>query len=119
MNDDRIKSDDAGKKLPKPEVYIVRSGNAVFKPGMKTWFVETREDAPSAEVSGGVRGATGGVVTSTVCVCNKVCTCEAVCSCVGHCTCNSVCTCQSVCSCQSVGRTCSCNPRVCTCVPVH
>ena len=119
MNDDRIKSEDADKKLPKPEVYIVRSGNAVFKPGMKTWFVETKEDAPSAEVSGGVRGATGGVVTSTVCVCNKVCTCEAVCSCVGHCTCNSVCTCQSVCSCQSVGRTCSCNPRVCTCVPVH
>ena len=70
MNDDRIKSEDAGKKLPKPEVYIVRSGDAVFKPGMKTWFVETREDQQPG--GGTVAGQTGKTVTSTVCVCNKV-----------------------------------------------
>ncbi len=119
MNDDRIKSEDAEKKLPKPEIYIVRNGDAVFKPGMKTWFVETREGPqPDGAGAGSVSGRTGKVVTGTVCVCNKVCTCEAVCACVGHCACNNVCTCQSVCSCLSVGR-CTCNPRHCTCVPVH
>ena len=117
MNDDRIKSDDAGKKLPKPEVYIVRNGDAVFKPGMKTWFVESKEDRQAE--GGYVAGQTGKVVTGTVCVCNKVCTCNTVCTCEAVCPCVGNCSCQSTCSCQSVGRTCSCNPRHCTCVPVH
>ena len=43
MPDDRLQSEEAEKKLPKPEVYIVKNGEAVFKPGMKTWFVETRK----------------------------------------------------------------------------
>ena len=59
MNDDRIKSEDAEKKLPKPEVYIIRNGDAVFKPGMKTWFVETRQDAQDGSISGEVKGQTG------------------------------------------------------------
>jgi len=43
MPDDRLQSEEAEKKLPKPEVYIVKNGETVFKPGMKTWFVETRK----------------------------------------------------------------------------
>ena len=50
MPDDRLTSADAEKKLPQPEVYIVRNGEAVFKPGMKTWFVETREDESSTGI---------------------------------------------------------------------
>ena len=81
MNDDRIKSEDGDKKLPKPEVYIVRNGDTIFKPGMKTWFIETREEKDPADGdtgSGGVRGQNGTVVGGTVCVCNKVCTCKPV-----------------------------------------
>ncbi len=146
MPDDRLSSADAEKKLPQPEVYIMRDGEAVFKPGMKTWFVETKNE-DSSRSSGVVHGQTGYVVGGTVCTCNtvctcesvsssecscnSVCTCESVCSCVGECSCNSVCTCESVCSCvgdcscnsvctcQSTGGGyCSCN-KVCSCVPVH
>ena len=116
MNDDRIKSEDAEKKLPKPEVYIIRNGDAVFKPGMKTWFVETRQEAQDGSISGEVKGQTGKTITTTVCVCNKVCTCEAV----NVCPCQTTCSCQSTCSCLKVGggTYCSCN-KVCTCKPVH
>ena len=115
MPDDRIKSPDAEQKLPKPEVYVIRDGETVFKPGMKTWFAE--EDDGSGIV-GSVRGGNGEIVGGTVCTCNKVCTCNTVCTCESHTTCS----CQSytTCSCQKVssGTSCSCN-RVCSCVPVH
>ena len=118
MPDDRLTSDDAEKKLPKPEVYIVRNGEAVFKPGMKTWVVETRESG-NAGGSGTVHGQTGVVVGGTVCTCDQVCTCNKVCSCQTTCTCQTTCSCQKTCSCQSTGGTyCSCN-KVCSCVPVH
>ena len=77
MPDDRLTSADAEKKLPKPEVYIVRNGEAVFKPGMKTWFVETKE-SKETDGSGVVHGQTGVVVGGTVCTCNKVCSCVPV-----------------------------------------
>ena len=80
MPDDRLKSADAEKKLPQPEVYIVRNGEAVFKPGMKTWFVETREDESSTG-SGTVYGQSGVIVGGTVCSCNLICTCNSQCSC--------------------------------------
>ena len=109
MPDDRIKSPDAEKKLPKPEVYVIRDGETVFKPGMKTWFAE--EDDGSG-IIGTVRGGSGEIVGGTVCTCDRVCTCASY----------STCSCQSysTCSCQSVGSGtyCSCN-RVCSCVPVH
>ena len=75
MPDDRLSSADAEKKLPKPEVYIVRNGEAVFKPGMKTWFVE-KKSRNSKEGSGTVYGQTGTVVGGTVCTCNTVCVCN-------------------------------------------
>lgn len=107
MPDDRIKSQNAERKLPKPEVYVIRDGETIFKPGMKTWFAEEDDGGGTR---GNVRGGKFEIVGGTVCVCNRVCTCEAVstCSCVGN-----------TCSCQSVsGGSCSCN-QVCTCVPVH
>lgn len=131
MNDDRIKSQDADKKLPKPEVYIVKDGNSVFKPGMKTYFVDTKDDSDSgsysSESSGSIYTGKQTVITETVCVCDKVCTCNPQCSCENDCSCDSVCTCQSNCSCDSVCScqsnyssysSCSCN-QVCSCVPVH
>ena len=96
MPDDRISSEDAEKKLPQPEVYIVRSGDAVFKPGMKTWFVDTREEG-KGDGSGVVHGQSGVVVGGTVC------------------TCNLICTCNSECSCQSTGN----RHTICTCIPVR
>lgn len=98
MPDDRLSSKDAEKKLPQPEVYIVRNGEAVFKPGMKTWFVEARE-GEDAERSGVVYGQSGVVVGGTVCSCNLICTCN------------------SQCSCQSTGG--SHTTRICTCIPVR
>ena len=98
MPDDRLSSADAEKKLPQPEVYIVRNGEAVFKPGMKTWFVETRENADS-ETTGVVHGQSGIVVGGTVCSCNLICTCN------------------SQCSCQSTGN--RNTIRICRCIPVR
>ena len=111
MPDDRLQSEEAEKKLPKPEVYIVKNGETVFKPGMKTWFVETRKKQKK-NGSGKVYGQTGTVVGGTACTCDKVCTCNKVKT-------KKTCSCQSTCSCQKTGGTyCSCN-KVCSCVPVH
>ena len=112
MNNDRIQSGDADKKLPKPEVYIVSDGKEVFKPGMKTWFVDSRKETDKK--SGGVRGQDGTVVGGTVCTCNKVCTCNPMCNCHPHCSCQATCSCLKV----GGGTRCTCN-KVCTCVPVH
>ena len=131
MNDDRIKSQDADKKLPKPEVYIVKDGDSVFKPGMKTYFVDSKDDSSSSsESSGSIHTGKQKTITETVCVCNKVCTCNPQCSCENDCSCDSVCSCNSVCTCES---NCSCNSvctcesnyssggsyTYCSCVPVH
>ena len=136
MPDDRLSSNEADKKLPQPEVYIVRNGEAVFKPGMKTWFVDTRKGGAKVP-SGVMRDGNGAEMRGMVCACNPFCTCEAtcscnpqcacqpVCSCDPVCTCNPVCACQTTCTCQVTctcqttgGGYCTCN-KVCTCNPVH
>ena len=116
MPDDRLSSNEADKKLPQPEVYIVRNGDAVFKPGMKTWFVETRRGGNS-DSSGVMRDGSGSVIRANVCTCNPFCTCEATCSCNPQCSCQPVCSCDSVCSCNPVCScqvTCSCQ-LTCSC----
>ncbi len=132
MPDDRLSSNEADKKLPQPEVYIVRNGEAVFKPGMKTWFVDTRKGGAKVP-SGVMRDGNGAEMRGMVCACNPFCTCEAtcscnpqcacqpVCSCDPVCTCNPVCACQTTCTCQVTctcqttgGGYCTCN-KVCTC----
>ena len=124
-NDRALTQSDDGA-LPKPQIEIVVDGTHVFKPGMKTYFVESyaENEQPTARVSG------------TVCSCDSVsssylvCTCESVsaCSCESY---SSGCTCQGfggnggngsgnggsggvVCTCQAV----SCGAP-CACVPVY
>ena len=115
--DDRkltTKSEDA---LPKPQIEIIVDGNSVFKPGMKTYFVDGY-DAEKGESSGKVMGeyCTCDTVVSThvVCTCESVCTCEAVCSCNGY----QSCSCVSNVSGGGGSHTVSCGSP-CACVPVH
>lgn len=117
--------------LPKPEISIVVDGNRVFKPGMKTVFID---DDQQATVQGSLPAkSTGtGVITGSycscntvqVCTCNTVCTCQAVstysgitCSCNPHCNCEGHCTCNTYTKPSSGGGG-SCNGP-CSCVPVH
>lgn len=114
--------------LPKPHIEIILDGNSIYKPGMKTFFVQEGDDKTALVSSDGVVGGefcTCDVVyTSTSsCACNSHCSCEDVCNCDSYiaCSCDrqsSTCSCVSytstVCSCQSV----SCGSP-CACVPVH
>jgi len=115
--DDRALTEANDKALPKPQIQIIVDGKSIFKPGMKTYFVE--DGAASTD------GATDGKIVGTYCSCDTVvsthliCTCESVstCSCVGYssvspCSCvantggGTICTCQSV----SCGAPCACIP---------
>ena len=116
---DRTLSQATDEALPKPQIQIIVDGKSVFKPGMKTYFVE--DDAESADEHA------DGKIVGTYCSCDTVvsthliCTCESVssgCSClkyspVSGCPTNKtgggvVCTCQSV----SCGSPCACIPVV-------
>lgn len=118
--DDRALTEANDKALPKPQIQIIVDGKNIFKPGMKTYFVE--DGAASTD------GATDGRIVSTYCSCDTVvsthliCTCQSVstCSCVGHAT-TVVCPAHgidtgggTICSCQSV----SCGSP-CACIPVY
>ena len=132
--DDRIKSEDAELKLPKPEVSIVRNGETVYKPGMKTWFVDTADEEAKeiGAVFGEVNGSRQVVTGGTVCTCNTVCTLDGVEILPAPCALDGVtipsvpsvpsvpssCSCNTVNTCPSHGSYCSCN-QVCSCVPVH
>ena len=139
MSDDKTYNDRALTKesdeaLPKPQIEIIVDGNSVFKPSMKTYFVD-EYDKSKKEYESQVMGTycSCDMVTSThtVCTCNTVatpvgttCTCDAVatpapvqttCTCdtvatptpVETCSCDSVCTCEAVCSCDGY-QSCSC-----------
>ena len=118
--DDRVLASEDETALPKPQIQIIVDGKSVFKPGMKTYFVDDNAD------SSGSAGT--GKIVGTYCSCDTVvsthlvCTCESVstCSCVGH---NAgTCSCVAYkpggggggCSCQSV----SCGSP-CACIPVR
>ncbi|MDI9590932.1 MAG: hypothetical protein QM302_07860 [Acidobacteriota bacterium] len=141
--DDRSADTPDDAALPKPQIEIIVDGNSVFKPSMKTYFVD-EYDADAGEFSGHVTGVMGEYCScdtvavphtvctcESVCTCVSVCTCESVCSCVDVCTCDNVCTCESVCSCDGYSS-CSCVGYTsssgggwvscgspCACVPVH
>ena len=117
----------ASTKMPKPEISIMVDGNKIFKPGMKSVFIEDDESVIIGDArEGTVRGsycscnAVSVCTCNAVCTCESVCTCEAVCSCVGHCSCDQVCSCDGHCSCNQV---CTCQSKssgsYCSCVPVH
>ena len=87
-------------KIPQPEIFIIVEGKSIYKPGMKSVFVEA-DDSVSI---GKQKRLTEGVY----CTCNPVCTCESV----------PVCSCNAVRKSSSNG--CSCNSqRGCSCAPVH
>lgn len=113
---DRELDEGGGDVLPKPQIEIIVDGNQVFKPGMKTYFVEDDTDG-SGEFDGVITGTyctcDTVAVTHTICTCEHVCTCESVCSCVAY-TAPSSSGSSSLCTCQSV----SCGSP-CACVPVH
>jgi len=74
MND-RIFSSGADEKLPKPEVSIIRDGESVFKPGMKTYFVGSRDGSDTDEgsyVNNEVHGTGSHVVGGMICTCDTV-----------------------------------------------
>lgn len=117
--DDRALSEANDGALPKPQIQIIVDGKSIFKPGMKTYFVEDGDETGSGDIE--------GKVVSTSCRCDTVvsthlnCTCESVsaCSCVSH-TVSVGCPAQgggtggTVCTCQAV----SCGSP-CACIPVY
>lgn len=115
--------DDAA--LPKPQIEIIVDGNSVFKPGMRTFFVDEYDEGENVfngRVMGQYCSCDAVVSTHIVCTCDDVCTCDAVCTCETVCSCvdYSSCSCvgnigsTTICTCQSV----SCGSP-CACVPVH
>lgn len=134
MYNDRIAGGEDFGILPKPQVEIIVDGNRIFKPGMKTVFVENDTEVSIGSkpvILGGEYCSCNTVAVCTcnaVCTCQAVCTCESVCQCVGYvaCSCEQYCTCDQVCSCENV---CSCVNHTsgsggtcagpCLCVPVH
>ena len=95
-NKDRVTDHEAEIRLPKPRVMILKEGEALYKPGMKTYLAgETTKDGKKDQ---GIKDSKGGVVAGTICTCNTVCTCntQRTCSCnnyhsySGGCSCNPV-----------------------------
>ena len=114
--DDRALTEPNDKALPKPQIEIIVDGKSIFKPGMKTYFVEDGTASTDKAID--------GMIVGTYCSCDTVvsthliCTCESVssCSCLKYspvtgCPTNrtgggTICTCQSV----SCGSPCACIP---------
>ena len=118
---DRALTEASDDVLPKPQIEIIADGNKIFKPGMKSYFVdEYNEDAGDGSFVDRIIGeyCTCDTVLSvhTVCTCEHVCTCENHCSCVGFTSTvpGGLGGSSTLCSCQSV----SCGSP-CACVPVH
>lgn len=134
---DRALSEGSDDALPKPQISIIVDGNSVFKPSMKTFFVDDYDKSDKeykTKVMGTYCSCDMVASTHTVCTCNSVCTCEAVAKPTTPtetvCSCDSVCTCLAVCSCDGY-QSCSCESHTsggggyvscgspCACVPVH
>ncbi|MBR3234863.1 MAG: hypothetical protein IKG11_04520 [Atopobiaceae bacterium] len=113
---DRALTEGDDTALPKPQIEIIVDGESVFKPGMKTYFVDGY-DTDGGEYISKVMGAYCSCDTVTtsyvVCTCEHVCTCESVCSCVGYSTCSCVGNYGT-----GGGGMVSCGAP-CACVPVH
>ena len=146
--DDRALAQGSDEALPKPQIEIIVDGNSVFKPSMKTYFVDDYNKGThefESKVMGTYCSCDTVVSTHTVCTCDTVatpapsgsthtvCTCDAVatpaptetvCTCDAECTCEDVCSCDGYqsCSCESFssggGGMVSCGAP-CACVPVH
>lgn len=108
--------------LPKPEVKIILNGNSLYKPGMKTYFVE--DDSESASIG---TGHSENVVTGVYCSCNKVevsnanlvCSCNPYNSCPSNCSCNAYTATTATTKSNSGGGAWVPCTAPCSCVPVH
>ncbi|MBR3328671.1 MAG: hypothetical protein IKG22_15260 [Atopobiaceae bacterium] len=130
--DDRALAQGSDEALPKPQIEIIVDGNSVFKPSMKTYFVDDYDKKKhefETQVMGTYCSCDTVVSTHTVCTCLSVCTCDAVatptpaptetvCTCDSVatptpvptetvCACDADCVCQNVCSCDGY-QSCSC-----------
>ena len=125
--DDRALTKGSDEVVPKPQIEIIVDGNSVFKPSMKTYFVDDYNKTKhkfDTKVMGTYCSCDTVTTTYTVCVCQDVCTCNSYHSTTPSPTtptipcpanpANSVPNSTQVCSCQSV----SCGSP-CACVPVH
>ena len=106
---DRALSEPSEGALPKPQIEIIVDGNSVFKPGMKTYFVDDYDEDS---------GRYGATVMGVYCSCDTVAVTHTVCTCEHVCTCESVCSCVSYTSSTGSGGMVSCGSP-CACVPVH
>ena len=71
--DDRVLASEDETALPKPQIQIIVDGKSVFKPGMKTYFVDDNAD------SSGSAGT--GKIVGTYCSCQSV-SCGSPCACI-------------------------------------
>lgn len=119
---DRVSATPNDDALPKPQIEIIVDGESYFKPGMRTYFVDTPEGSSvSDEWETRIMGE--------YCVCDTVLSTKGSCECDSYCTCDSYSVCASDCSCvgysssSSSGTSCSCQSvscgSPCACVPVH
>ena len=122
---DMENAEENSSKIPKPEISIIVEGAKIFKPGMKSVFIEDENEVTIKQEKNTLKGSSYCSCNSVqVCTCNTVCICEGVCSCHPYCSCQSHCGSYNPCSCQSRssgGCTCqsvSCYGP-CACVPVH
>ena len=133
--DDRALTEGSDDVLPKPQIEIIVDGNSVFKPSMKSYFVDEYDEDDghyTAQVMGEYCSCDTVLTTYAVCTCEHVCTCDTVATPATPtettCSCDSVCTCEAVCSCDGY-QSCSCQSHnsggyvscgsPCACVPVH
>ena len=115
--DDRALTEADKTALPKPQIEIIVDGKSIFKPGMKTYFIEdgaaSSDDADDARIVGTYCSCDTVVSTHLICTCESVSTCSCVTySPTNACPANrtggggTVCTCQAV----SCGSPCACIP---------
>ena len=95
---DRVTDEDADTRLPKPQIMILKDGEALYKPGMKTYLAGEPSKDGSSDQS--IKDSKGNVVAGTFCTCNTVCTCNTQksrgCSCNNHHSSYSRCSCNPV-----------------------
>lgn len=77
--DDRGSQDTSKDPLPKPQIEIIVDGDSVFKPGMKTYFVDDMSYDASHE-----KFEYESKVMGTYCSCDTVLVTRTTCSCVEY-----------------------------------
>ena len=112
--DDRPKKEESGPSFEEPEIYLIISGKKFPRPGLETYFADTKPGSSGTCGCAPVVGMFCSCNKVRKCSCVPVCTCQAACGCVAHkCSCvdHQGCSCDSH---QSGGTVTGCR-----CAPVH